>query len=31
LAKSMSVGAQEAFSPGSIEVSASIVVVFEME
>jgi len=31
LAKSMSVGAQEAFSPGSIEVSASVVVVFEME
>jgi len=31
LAKSMSVGAQEAFSPGSIEVNASIVVVFEME
>ena len=31
MAKSMSVGAQEAFSPGSIEVSASVVVVFEME
>jgi len=31
LAKWMSVGAQEAFSPGSIEVNASIVVVFEME
>ena len=31
LAKSMSVGAQEAFSPGSIEVSASVSVVFEME
>lgn len=31
LAKSMAVGAQEAFSPGSIEVSASVSVTFEME
>jgi len=31
LAKSMGAGDQEAFSPGSIEVNASVVVVFEME
>lgn len=31
LAKSMSAAGQEAFSPGSIEVSASVLVVFELE